>query len=99
MVLGRHVSREAGAQIVIQVDTARIDVLQGDKSKGQHVISTENSAEDARKHYLDLDDTDLNFSEKIYTFNYRPGTDSWAALTKEKTWINEQGKQSMQFLK
>ncbi|KUJ15479.1 uncharacterized protein LY89DRAFT_783615 [Mollisia scopiformis] len=66
-------------------------VKQGQKSMNGREISTETSAKDARRHYLELDDDDLNFSEKIFTFNYRPGKDKWAALTKSGSWINERG--------
>lgn len=44
--------------------------------------------------YLE-DDDDLKFSEKILTFNYRPGKDTWAAYTKDGAWISQQGKDSM----
>lgn len=57
-------------------------------------ISTETNAKDARKRYLELGDSDTAFSEKIYTFNYRPGKETWAALTKDRTWMNEKGKES-----
>jgi hypothetical protein len=45
--------------------------------------------------YIEDDDT-LEFAEKILTFNYRPGKDTWAAYTKKGTWISQQGKDSRQ---
>lgn len=48
------------------------------------------------KIYITLGDKDLVFSERILTFNYRPGKDQWAALSndEEGSWMNMQGKQS-----
>ncbi|KAE8452472.1 hypothetical protein EG329_000374 [Mollisiaceae sp. DMI_Dod_QoI] len=73
-------------------------VKQGDKSVALREISTESSAKDARVRYVEPGDTDLEFSEKILTFDYRPGSDSWAAYRNDGTWMNEQGKQSMKTL-
>lgn len=65
-------------------------VKQGDKSKDGQEISSEDNAKDARIRYID--DGDFQFSEKILTFNYRPGKDTWAAYTKGGTWISQEGK-------
>ncbi|KAF8862905.1 hypothetical protein BDZ45DRAFT_670808 [Acephala macrosclerotiorum] len=68
---------------------------QGDQSAAEQDYSTEKSAEDAMKIYITLGDKDLVFSERILTFNYRPGKDQWAALSndEEGSWMNMQGKQ------